>query len=129
MTPEQEHDINNALLTLMYEWKTGAIDQRQALKELKQCLKYFAIVENIIDFQGDERVDLRRFEYCGDEDTIKRVKQDMSEKMAAEIVKAGCISFEEVEVPIHETYPGDERYRQFRMKASVIIPKHNPTKP
>ena len=49
MTTVQEADINNALLVLMYEWKMGIIDQQQALKEFKQCLKYYSIVENILE--------------------------------------------------------------------------------
>jgi hypothetical protein len=120
MTTVQEADINNALLVLMYEWKMGIIDQQQALKEFKQCLKYYSIVENIMEFQKDERKDLRIFEYYGDEKTIERTKLDMAEQMTLEIVKAGCVSFEEV--PVYDQVY--ERYRQFRMKIMVVIPKN-----
>lgn len=123
MTSAQEADLNNALLTLMYEWKTGSIDQRQALKEFKQCLKYYSIVENIIEFRKDIRKDLRIFEHYREEDTIERLKREMSEEMVSEIVKAGCASFEEM--PMHELPSSFEPFRQFRMKMMVVIPKNN----
>lgn len=123
MTKEQEADIDNALLTLMYEWKIGTINQSQALKEFKQCMKYYAFIENVMEFKQDDLVDVQRFEHYGEEKTIERVKQDMSKKIIAEVVKKGCISFEEV--PMNDWPTTDTTYRRFKMIMDVIIPKNN----
>lgn len=97
MTIEQEHDINNALLTLMYEWKIGAIDRTQALKEFKQCLKYYSRMEDVSRFEQSELVDNRIIEHYGLEETIRRNKEIMVQKIACEALKKDCVSFEEVE--------------------------------
>lgn len=120
MTPEQEHDINNALLTLMYEWKLGTIDQRQALKEFKQCLKYYSRMEDVIRFEQSEMVDNRIIEHYGLEETIRRNKEVMVEKIAHEALKKGCVSFEEVEHARPPEYPPIDA-SIFRMKMEAII--------
>lgn len=119
MTPEQEYDINNALLTLMYEWKIGAIDQTQALKEFKQCLKYYSRMEDVIVFRYDELVDERMIEHYGIEKTIEYVKQGMSEKIAKEALAKDCVFFEEVPRQPHQD--SDIYHRHFRMKMEAII--------
>ena len=121
MTIEQENDLNNALLTLLYEWKIGVIDQAQALKEFKQCLKYYSIIENVMIFRQDELVDVRRFEYYGNEKTIERVRKDMAEKISAEILNKECAYFDEV--PRSEYRPTFESYRHFCMMIECIVPK------
>lgn len=120
MTPEQEHDINNALLTLMYEWKQGTIDQKQALKEFKQCMKYYSRMEDVICFEQSELVDDRVIEHYGLEETIQRNKKVMVEKLAHEMLKKGCVSFEEVEHVRPPEYPPINA-RLFRMKIQAII--------
>lgn len=117
MTAEQEHDIDNALLTLMYEWKTGMIDHRQALKEFKQCLKYYSRMEDVIRFEESQFVDERRIECWGIEKIIECVKQKMSEEIAKEAIVKGCVSFEEIEYPQYTPEP----HRLFRMKMEAII--------
>lgn len=118
MTPEQEHDINNALLTLMYEWKTGSIDQHQALKEFKQCLKYYSRMEDMIRFEDNELIDDRVVDHYGIEKVIERCKKELSERIAKLAIDKGCVSFEEVEV---HRYLAQEPYRHFRMKMEAII--------
>jgi hypothetical protein len=117
MTPIQEADINNALLTLMYEWKAGMIDQKQALKEFKQCLKYYSRMEDVIEFREDDLVDERIIQHYGLEKTIEYKKKEMAEKIAQKAVERGCISFEEVEHM--NQYPDPQRH--FRMKMEAII--------
>lgn len=78
MTAEQEHDIDNALLTLMYEWKVGSIDQRQALKEFKQCLKYYSRMEDVIRFEDNKLVDNRIIDHYGMEKVIERCMKELS---------------------------------------------------
>lgn len=124
MTPEQEHDINNALLTLMYEWKIGMIDQKQALKEFKQCLKYYSRMEDVIKFEDNELVDTRRIDHYGLEKVIERVKQDIGERMIAKVISEGCVSFEEVEY-LQRWNPLEPTYKRFRMKMQVIIQPQN----
>lgn len=119
MTTEQRHDIDNALLTLMYEWKIGAIDQTQALKEFKQCLKYYSRMEDVIVFEENQLVDVRRIECYGIEKTIEYVKQEMSEKIATEAMAKDCVFFEEV--PRHPHQDTDIYHRHFRMKMEAII--------
>jgi len=118
MTAEQEHNINNALLTLMYEWKIGAIDQQQALKEFKQCLKYYSRMEDVIRFEDNELVDERIVEYYGVEKVMERCKKELSEKIAKAAIEQGCVSFEEVETYRHPSQPA---CRHFRMKMEVLI--------
>lgn len=113
MTAEHEHDLDNALLTLMYEWKTGRIDQRQALNEFK----HYCRTEDVIKFEESHFVDELRIKYYGIEKTIEYAKQEMSEKIAKEAIVKGCVSFEEVE---HRHYT-PEPYRLFRMKMEAII--------
>ena len=117
MTPEQEHDINNALLTLMYEWKLGTTTQEQALKEFKQCLKYYSRMEDVIRFEENQLVDERIIEHYGIEKVIDKKKQEMAEKIAHEALSKGCISFEEVEQWEQRPDP----CRLFRMKMEAII--------
>jgi hypothetical protein len=117
MTPEQEHDIDNALLTLMYEFKTGATTTHQALKEFKQCLKYYSIMEDVIRFEENQLVDERIIEHYGIEKVIDKKKQEMAEKIAHEALSKGCISFEEVE----QWNPNPVPVRHFRMKMEAII--------
>lgn len=119
MTKEQEHDINNALLTLMYEWKIGIIDQDQALKEFKACLKYYSRMEDVMRFEDNELVDIRRIDYYGEEKTVEHVKQALSERIIKEIVNKGCASFEEVE---HFDHPASQiLHKHFSMKIEAII--------
>lgn len=118
MTTEQEHDIDNALLTLMYEWKIGAIDQRQALKEFKQCLKYYSRMEDVIRFEDNQLIDERIIEHYGIEKVIDRCKEELSGKIAKEALDKGCMSFEEVE---HDRHPSLDPCRRFRMKMEAII--------
>lgn len=118
MTPEQEHDIDNALLTLMYEWKIGSIDQRQALKEFKLCLKYYSRMEDVIRFEDNELIDDRVIEHYGLEKVIERCKRQLSERIAKEAVDKGCMSFEEMEANRHPSLP---TCRLFRMKMEAII--------
>lgn len=122
MTPEQEHDIDNALLTLMYEWKTGMIDQRQALKEFKQCLKYYSRMEDIIRFEDNQLVDERIVEHYGIEKVVERRKQEMAENIGRKALERGCISFEEVEQWEQRPDP----CRHFRMKMEAIIQQKQP---
>lgn len=117
MTPEQEHDIDNALLTLMYEWKIGSIDQKQALKEFKQCLKYYSRMEDVIRFEDNELVDERIIEAYGIEKATDRTKEVLAERILKEVVSKGCVSFEEVEQWGHRPIP----MRHFRMKMEAII--------
>jgi hypothetical protein len=126
MTPEQEFDINNALLTLMYEWKTGAIDQRQALKEFKQCLKYYSRMEDVIVFMGEQSVPEDNIRSFGYDRVIEVTKKHLAEGIGQEMLLKECVSFEEIQYDqsVQCGYPS----RYFRMKASVIIQKPNPTK-
>lgn len=118
MTPEQEHDIDNALLTLMYEWKIGVTNQHQALKEFKQCLKYYSRMEDVIRFEDNELIDERVIDHYGIEKVIERCKVELSEKIAKEALAKGCMSFEELEVDRHPSLPP---CRHFRMKMEAII--------
>jgi hypothetical protein len=124
MTVEQENDINNALLTLMYEWKTGAIDQKQALKEFKQCLKYYAIVENEMVFMEEKLISNDEIISFGFDRIVGYVKKELAERIGAEMLDKECVSFEQVEHVDECKFP----YKAFRMKAVVVIPKPNPTK-
>jgi len=117
MTPEQEHDINNALLILMYEWKAGMIDQPQALKEFKQCLKYYSRMEDVMRFEDNELVDERIIEHYGIDKVIERTKKELSQSIAAKALEHGCFSFEETEIHDQRPYP----VRGFRMKMEAII--------
>lgn len=118
MTPEQEHDIDNALLTLMYEWKIGSIDQRQALKEFKQCLKYYSRMEDVIRFEENRLIDERIIEHYGIEKVTDRCKGELAEKIAKEALNKGCMSFEEVE---YDRHPSQDPCRCFRIKMEAII--------
>lgn len=117
MTEEQERDIDNALLTLMYEWKIGATNQQQALREFKQCLKYYSREEDVIRFEDNKLVDERIVGHYGLEKTMEHYKQEMAEKIAKEMIDKGCVSFEEIEN--HSYTP--EPCRHFRMKMEAII--------
>jgi hypothetical protein len=124
MTPEQEGVINNALLTLMYEWKMGTIDQKQALKEFKQCLKYYSIVESEMVFMEEKLISNDEIISFGHDMIVGYVKKELAEKIGAEMLDKECVSFEQVERIDEDKFP----YKQFRMKAVVVIPK-TPTKP
>lgn len=118
MTPEQEHDIDNALLTIMYEWKIGAINQRQALREFKQCLKYYSRMEDVIQFEENKLVDERIIEHYGMEKVIERCKNELAENIAKAAIARGCVSFEVIERDRHQALAS---YRHFRMKMEAIV--------
>lgn len=121
MIPVQEYDLNNALLTLMYEWKTGMIDQTQALKEFKQCLKYYSRMEDVMFFSENILVSEEEILRFGHGLVINRNKCTLSERISAAAIEKGCISFEEI-IPYDQ---GNIPHRRLEMKMQAIIQKTN----
>lgn len=119
MTPEQDRDIDNALLTLMFEWKTGMTDQQQALKEFKQCLKYYSRMEDVVVLEENNLVSEREILEFGHDRVEMVQKRRLSEQLVAKAIEKELFFYEEIT-------PFDQRdipHRRFRMKMELIIPK------
>lgn len=121
MTKPKERDLKNAMLTLLFEWKSGIINTDQAIKEISLCVKYYAINDRVMMFQEGQLRDKREFEALGDEKTIGRVKEEMLAKISKELMAKECVFFEE-----HEAWAYDERspYRKFMMKVEALKQPH-----
>lgn len=42
----QNEELDNTLLALLWEFKTGGIDANQAIKEIKQAIEYYNSLKN-----------------------------------------------------------------------------------